>query len=98
MIGLTKALEKEVATEGILVNAVAPAVIGTELLEQMEKSTEDMLVAKIPMGRVGKRAPSTTSPEDVRPTKRARDVGDQQELGRARVQRLGVHRHAVRPR
>jgi 2-dehydro-3-deoxy-L-rhamnonate dehydrogenase (NAD+) len=54
VIGLTKALAKEVATEGILVNAVAPAVIGTELLQQMEKSTVDMLVAKIPMGRVGK--------------------------------------------
>jgi 3-oxoacyl-[acyl-carrier protein] reductase len=54
VIGLTKALAKEVATEGILVNAVAPAVIGTELLEQMEKSTVDMLIAKIPMGRVGK--------------------------------------------
>ena len=54
VIGLTKALAKEVATEGILVNAVAPAVIGTELLQQMEKSTVDMLVAKIPMGRVGR--------------------------------------------
>jgi 2-dehydro-3-deoxy-L-rhamnonate dehydrogenase (NAD+) len=54
VIGLTKALAKEVATEGILVNAVAPAVIGTEMLKQMEKSTVDMLVAKIPMGRVGR--------------------------------------------
>src|SRR5437763_10880276 len=54
VIGLTKALAKEVATKGILVNAVAPAVIGTELLQQMERSTVDMLVAKIPMGRVGK--------------------------------------------
>jgi 3-oxoacyl-[acyl-carrier protein] reductase len=54
VIGLTKALAKEVATDGILVNAVAPAVIGTELLQQMEKSTVDMLVAKIPMGRVGR--------------------------------------------
>ena len=33
VIGLTKALAKEVAKRGILVNAVAPAVIGTELLE-----------------------------------------------------------------
>src|SRR5881628_3716576 len=49
-----KALAKEVATQGILVNAVAPAVIGTELLQQMEPSTVDMLVAKIPMGRVGR--------------------------------------------
>jgi NAD(P)-dependent dehydrogenase (short-subunit alcohol dehydrogenase family) len=54
VIGLTKAVAKEVATRGILVNAIAPAVIGTELLRQMEKSTVDMLVAKIPMGRVGR--------------------------------------------
>jgi 2-dehydro-3-deoxy-L-rhamnonate dehydrogenase (NAD+) len=54
VIGLTKALAKEVAAEGILVNAVAPAVIGTDMLRQMEKATVDMLIAKIPMGRVGK--------------------------------------------
>jgi 3-oxoacyl-[acyl-carrier protein] reductase len=54
VIGLTKALAKEVATRGILVNAVAPAVIGTELLRQMEQSTVDLLVSKIPMGRVGR--------------------------------------------
>ena len=53
VIGLTKALAKEVATRGILVHAVAPAVIGTELLQQMTKETVEMLVAKIPMGRVG---------------------------------------------
>lgn len=53
VIGLTKALAKEVATRGILVNAVAPAVIGTELLAQMERSTVDLLISKIPMGRVG---------------------------------------------
>jgi 3-oxoacyl-[acyl-carrier protein] reductase len=54
VIGLTKALAKEVATRGIFVNAVAPAVIDTELLQQMTKETVDMLVAKIPMGRVGR--------------------------------------------
>ena len=53
VIGLTKALAREVAARGILVHAVAPAVIGTELLQQMTKETVDMLVAKIPMGRVG---------------------------------------------
>jgi 3-oxoacyl-[acyl-carrier protein] reductase len=58
VIGLTKALAKEVATRGILVNAVAPAVIGTELLKQMEPATVDLLVSKIPMGRVG-------TPEEV---------------------------------
>lgn len=53
VIGLTKALAKEVATRGILVHAVAPAVIETELLGQMSKATVDSLIAKIPMGRVG---------------------------------------------
>lgn len=54
VIGLTKALAKEVVTKGILVNAVAPAVIGTEMLQQMTKETVDLLVSKIPMGRVGR--------------------------------------------
>jgi 3-oxoacyl-[acyl-carrier protein] reductase len=58
VIGLTKALAKEVATKNIFVNAVAPAMIGTELLKQMEQSTVDLLVSKIPMGRVG-------TPEEV---------------------------------
>src|SRR5262249_47483874 len=54
VIGLTKALAKDVATRGIAVNAVAPAVIGTQLLEQMTKETVDLLISKIPMGRVGR--------------------------------------------
>lgn len=54
VIGLTKALAKEVATRGILVNAVAPAVIGTDMVRQMSRETVDMLVAKIPMGRIGR--------------------------------------------
>ncbi len=58
VIGLTTALAKEVATRGILVNAVAPAVIGTELLKQMETGTVELLISKIPMGRVG-------TPEEV---------------------------------
>jgi len=58
VIGLTKALAKEVATRGILVNAVAPAVIGTGLLKQMEATTVELLISKIPMGRVG-------TPEEV---------------------------------
>ena len=54
VIGLTKALAKEVATKGITVNAVAPAVISTDLLQQMTKETVDLLISKIPMGRVGR--------------------------------------------
>ena len=58
VIGLTKALAKEVATRGILVNAVAPALISTELLDQMTLGTVDLLLTKIPMGRMG-------TPEEV---------------------------------
>jgi 2-dehydro-3-deoxy-L-rhamnonate dehydrogenase (NAD+) len=54
VIGFTKALAKEVANQGILVNAVAPAVIGTDIVKQMSKETVDYLIAKIPMGRVGR--------------------------------------------
>src|SRR5258705_13408800 len=71
VIGLTKALAKEVAARGIFVNAVAPAVIGTELLKQMERSTVDLLVSKIPMGRVGRpeevAAPVARLASDERP-------------------------------
>ncbi len=58
VIGFTKALAREVATRNIFVHAVAPAVIGTELLKQVSKDTLDYMVAKIPMGRVG-------TPEEV---------------------------------
>jgi len=54
VIGFTKALAKEVATHGILVNAVAPAVVGTDMVKQMSKETVDYLIAKIPMGRVAR--------------------------------------------
>jgi 3-oxoacyl-[acyl-carrier protein] reductase len=54
VIGFTKALAKEVAARGIVVNAVAPAVIGTDMVQQMSKETVDMLIAKIPMGRIGR--------------------------------------------
>lgn len=54
VIALTKALAKEVATEGIRVNAVAPAVIETAMLAQMSAETVSYMTAKIPMGRLGK--------------------------------------------
>lgn len=53
ILGFTKALGKELATSGVLVNAVTPAVFRTPLLEQMPQSQVDYMVAKIPMGRVG---------------------------------------------
>lgn len=53
VIGLTKALAKEVATEGILVHSVAPAVIHTELLDQLTEEQVSYMVERIPMGRPG---------------------------------------------
>ena len=53
VIGLTKALAKEVATEGIYVNCVTPAVIETDILRQVPDEAVSYMVAKIPMGRVG---------------------------------------------
>ena len=37
VIGLTKALGKELATEGICVNAISPAVIQTQMLDQLTR-------------------------------------------------------------
>ncbi len=53
VIGMTKAYAKEVATDGILVNSVAPAVIETEILQQVTPEVKEYMVSKIPMGRVG---------------------------------------------
>lgn len=53
VLGFTKALGKELAASGILVNSVTPAVFRTPMLEQMPQSQIDYMVAKIPMGRVG---------------------------------------------
>ena len=53
VIGLTKAIAKEVATMGILVNAIAPAVIETEMLKQVSPEHVAYMTSRIPMGRAG---------------------------------------------
>ena len=53
VIGLTKAIAKEVATTGVLVNCVTPAVIQTPLLGQVSNEHLQYMVSKIPMNRVG---------------------------------------------
>ena len=53
VIGLTKAIAKEVATSGVLVNCVTPAVIQTPLLGQVSNEHLQYMVSKIPMNRVG---------------------------------------------
>ena len=53
VIGFTKSLAKEVATESITVNAVSPAVIRTKILEQLTEQQVGYMTARIPMGRTG---------------------------------------------
>jgi len=55
VIALTKSLGKELATSNISVNAVAPTVIETEILKQMQQSHIDYMLSKIPMGRFEKK-------------------------------------------
>lgn len=53
IIGLTKALAKEVAPSGITVNCVAPGVIDTEMNNLLSKSDIDALRAETPLGKIG---------------------------------------------
>jgi len=55
VIGFTKSLGKELATMGIIVNAVTPAVIETDILKQLQQSHIDYMLSKIPMNRFGKK-------------------------------------------
>ncbi len=54
VIGLTKSIGKELATEGICVNAVAPAVVHTRILDQLTPEQITYMTDKIPMRRTGK--------------------------------------------
>jgi 2-dehydro-3-deoxy-L-rhamnonate dehydrogenase (NAD+) len=54
VIGLTKSLGKEVATEGICVNAVSPAVVKTRILEQVAPEQVAYMTERIPMRRTGR--------------------------------------------
>jgi 2-dehydro-3-deoxy-L-rhamnonate dehydrogenase (NAD+) len=54
LIALTKVLGKELAGKGdVTVNAIAPAVIRTAILDGMAPATVDYMIGKIPMGRTG---------------------------------------------
>src|SRR3954454_22906386 len=53
VIALTKAIGKDVADTGILVNCIAPAVINTPILGQLSEEHIGYMTARIPLGRVG---------------------------------------------
>lgn len=54
VIGLTKALAKEVAPQGVRVNAVAPAVIETDILRQLTLEQVEYMKTRVPLGRLGR--------------------------------------------
>jgi NAD(P)-dependent dehydrogenase (short-subunit alcohol dehydrogenase family) len=54
VIAMTKAIGKDVAGSGILVNCIAPAVIETPMLGDMSAEHVDYMVSRIPLGRMGK--------------------------------------------
>lgn len=58
LVGLTKSVAKELASRGVLVNAVAPGFIETDMTEDLAAEARDTLSDDIPLGRLG-------TPEDV---------------------------------
>lgn len=58
LIGLTKALAKELASRNITVNAVAPGFIKTRMTDSLSATTKQTIINQIPLGRFGE-------PEDV---------------------------------
>ena len=53
VIAFTKALAKEVATRGVLVNCVAPALIDTDMTRDLPPEMRAYVTSRIPMGRPG---------------------------------------------
>jgi 3-oxoacyl-[acyl-carrier protein] reductase len=58
VIAMTKAIGKDLARTGVVVNCIAPAVIETPILEGITQEHIDYMVERIPMGRMG-------APEEV---------------------------------
>lgn len=58
VIGLTKSFARELANRNILVNAVAPGFISTEMTDELTEDTKEALLGEIPLAKLGE-------PEDV---------------------------------
>lgn len=53
VIALVKATAKETAAEGVIINAVAPSMFQTPLLEHLSDERNSELLTRVPMGRIG---------------------------------------------
>lgn len=51
IIGLTKAVARELASRGITVNAVAPGFVETDMTKELPAKTREAMLAQIPLGR-----------------------------------------------
>jgi len=56
LIGFTKSVSKELASRNVLVNAVAPGFIDTELTRNITGGARETLLRAIPLGRLGEGA------------------------------------------
>jgi 3-oxoacyl-[acyl-carrier protein] reductase len=56
LIGFTKAVAKELSSRNVLVNAVAPGYIDTEMTQNIAAEAKEALQAAIPLGRLGQGA------------------------------------------
>jgi 3-oxoacyl-[acyl-carrier protein] reductase len=54
LVSLTRTLSREVAGHGVLVNAVSPGLIETDMLAALPARARDGLMANVPMGRPGR--------------------------------------------
>ncbi|MGN0347858.1 MAG: 3-oxoacyl-[acyl-carrier-protein] reductase [Lachnospiraceae bacterium] len=53
VIGLTKAVAREMASRGINVNAVAPGYVTTDMTDAMNEKAKEAVLAQVPLGRAG---------------------------------------------